>query len=67
MLNLQLMQRLDTAESEIATLKNNYQNLDARVSSNEVKISQYDKQIDDVESRVTTDEGDITALDLTLS
>ena len=64
MLNLKLMQRLDTAENDIATLKNKYEDLEARVSSNEEKINQSDDAILDVDSQVTKDGEDITALDL---
>ena len=78
MLNLKLMQRLDTAELDIATLKNdydtakldiatlqkNYKNLEARVSSNEETINENDYVIRDLDSRVTVDGKDITALDL---
>ena len=49
------MQRLNTAENDIATLKNKYQDLEARVSSNEDKISQYDGEIHDMDNRVITD------------
>ena len=58
------MQRLDSAENEIAALKNKYEDLEARVSSNEEKINQSDDAILDVDSQVTKDGEDITALDL---
>ena len=66
MMNIKLMQRLDTAELDIATLKNNYKDLEARVSENEDKINQNDDEIHDIDYRVTNDGKDITALDISV-
>ena len=66
MQNRQLMLRLTAAEADIVALKKDYASLKTMVTSSESSTTTSDK-INSLDTRITNDEQDITALDKTLN